>query len=78
MSRALALEGPLPFLFNFLNLPSRAEFTESISGHEKVAESYCPKTQLSDHTVWAGTSKTYRTTYSGLWGGNDDAKVNDG
>lgn len=73
------LEKPklLPFTLSLVEKIDRKMYDEAISEAEVIKQSYDPITQLSNISIYAGTSLTYSDTYSGLLMGTDDNRESD-
>lgn len=69
----------VPFLFAHIDRIDLAAYQQDLLDATALGDSYDPVTQTSRLSVYAGTSRTYRDTYSGVLGHTtDDARVNDG
>ena len=67
-----------PFILNFLEPLDNEACEQAVAEHHSAVQSYSPQTQTSDMDIWAGTSRTYKSTYCGLFGGKvDDSELED-
>jgi hypothetical protein len=67
----------VPFTLSFVEGIDPKMYDEAIIHSEAVKQSYDPKTQLSNMSIYAGTSMTYDTTNSGFLLGQDDTEQSD-
>ncbi|WP_254568030.1 hypothetical protein [Oscillatoria sp. HE19RPO] len=79
--RTPTLEQPassVPFTLNFVEKINPALYDQAIQDSQILTESYDPETQTSNIPVFAaGSSLTYRDSYSGILNEKDDAKQSD-
>jgi hypothetical protein len=67
----------VPFTLSFIESIDPKMYNEAIINSEAVKQSYDPKTQLSNMSIYAGTSMTYDATCSGFLLGRDDTEQSD-
>lgn len=68
----------IPFTLNFVEKLAPALYDEAIKSSEMVRQSYDPKTQTSNTSIYAGTALTYSdTTCGGIMYYNDDTEQSD-
>jgi hypothetical protein len=54
----------IPFLLNFVIPVDQKMYDEALAACVAVGDTYDPETQTSAHTIYAGTSHTYNSTYT--------------
>ncbi len=69
-----------PFTLLFSEKIDPSLYAETIKDSQKLADSYNPKTQASDFSIYAGSGLSYEDTKSGglgIWMDNDDTRQTD-
>jgi hypothetical protein len=67
----------VPFTLSFVEGIDSKLYDEAIINSGIVKQSYDPKTQLSNMSIYAGTTMTYDDTYSGFLTSKDDTEQSD-
>ncbi len=79
MSTQTLLEkpNPVPFTLSFVQGIDRNMYNRAVIDSEALQESYNPETQLSNVSIYAGTTLTYDSSLSGLLKFSDDTEQTD-
>jgi hypothetical protein len=68
----------VPFTLSFIQGIEREMYDKAIIDSEAMAQSYDPKTQLSNLSIYSGTNLTYDISLSGFpFKGKDDTEQTD-
>ncbi|MEI6330900.1 MAG: hypothetical protein WCP16_16790 [Pseudanabaena sp. ELA645] len=66
-----------PFTLLFSEKLDSSLYAEAIKDSQKLADTYNPETQTSDFSIYAGTSQTVDSTYTGIFMSTDDSEPSD-
>jgi hypothetical protein len=61
-----------PFTLLFSEKLDPSLYAEAIKDSQELADTYNPETQTSSFPIYAGTSSTYKISYSGFMRNTDD------
>ena len=67
----------VPFTLAFVEKLDESLYDEAIKNSQILGESYDPKTQTSNLSIYAGTSLTYENSLSGFLAFQDDTEQTD-
>ncbi len=66
-----------PFTLLFSEKIDPSLYIEAIKDAHKLADTYNPETQTSNIDIYAGTTMTYDTTSTGIFGQDSDTEQSD-